>query len=390
MATITTANREYARRPKDECYPSLAALSENAAKQKARSGERTYSLRDLKFKAEKIIVPGGGDRTTPAKEVTEVRLVSPAGKAAKLTHWAFGQACSLLQSPAAYLRDGLSAEVACDALNYRISQAENKKDALLLIEAGAGTKAEAAKAAPTIRSITGKSYGRVWDADLYGGILETLAKDGKWQLPPTWSGEPRGAYRGDRDSFLILCEGGSIVTDPTLTSKGNENQMFRALMVRNSEVGAASVSIERILYRYVCGNHMLWGAMVDKRYKRRHVGRDNVMRDTMREVASVAYDWRTEDPKGITEIIKLLADKEIAHTDDAVVDELVGLGMTEEEANKALNLCEKNEQVSSRTWWGAVQGITRMSQESGHQDERLEWDLFAAQVLAKGRQLVAA
>jgi hypothetical protein len=230
-----------------------------------------------------------------------------------------------------------------------------------------------------------ESYARIWDADLYGTVLSRFGH--RWSAPPTWDGKPAGVYRSDRDSFVLLCEGGSIVNDPSLTN-GN-GQMYRGLMIRNSEVGACAVSIEAVLYRYVCGNHMLWGAVIDRTFRRRHVG-DHVIRDTMRTINELAYKWINRAESDDTAIIRGLIDHELAHTQVAVIDELMAAGWTKQQATDAYAKCEAHEAASPRSFWGIAQGATRISQETPYQDERHELDKLAAALLAKGRKLIAA
>lgn len=365
-------------------------MLEAAAADKAHSAERTYNLQDLRAVA--VDVPAI-DTANPHPSATTggIELQSPRGRA-PLTHWAFGQLARTVGAPASYLRD-LPPDLAANCLNFGLQDAAPGTSANLLVRGANG-------APPMIRACTSESYGRVFDADLYGAIARTIAdRDASWSLPPTWTGEPAGAYRGDRDSFLILTNGGSIVTDPTLRN-GSVRQtstdgstdagaMFRGLLVRNSEVGASSIVIETILYRYICGNHMLWGAVIDKAFRRRHVG-SNVTRDTMREIGRIAYQW-THAAAGRDEaIIKLLIDHEIAHTQEAVIDELRALGCTAEQAGQAYARCEQTEAVSPRSFWGAAQGLTRLSQDSQYQDDRYQLDKLAGLVLARGAKLVAA
>jgi hypothetical protein len=299
----------------------------------------------------------------------------------------------MVGAPAAYLRE-LPPAIAADALNFGLHDAaEHATDAKILVKANG--------VAPIIRACTSETYGRVWDAELYGATLETLARDPQWQTPPTWDGKPAGAYRGDRDSFLILVNGGSIVTDPSLrgaayTDPQNQNLgagpadgMYRGLMIRNSEVGACSVTIDTILFRYICGNHMLWGAMFDQRFRRRHVG-DHARRDAIRTIYSVARKWAESPASADEAIIKGLIDREIAATRDAVIDELRNLGATREQAGAAYDTAERTEAASPRSFWGVAQGLTRISQASGYQDGRMELDQLAAAVLARGRKLGAA
>jgi hypothetical protein len=361
--TITTAAREYANRPKDERFLSPQALIDASQIDRQTSVERTYNLRDLQA----VDVDGS------------VRLASPKGTAG-FTHWSFGQFARLVGAPAAYLRE-LPADLAAQCINHGISDAPIGQSVQILAKANQGS--------PIVRSATSDSYGRVWDAELYGTIADRIINhDPRWRLPPTWTGEPAGAYRGDRDSFLILTNGGSIVTDPSLASRGR-GELYRGLLVRNSEVGASAITIEQILYRYVCGNHMLWGAIVDRSFRRRHVG-DRVLRDTIREISAIAYRWADQSAARDEAIIRGLISADIASTRAAVIDELMAMGATKDSSMAAYDACERTESASPRSYWGAAQGLTRISQDSGFQDERYALDKIAAAILAKGRKLVAA
>lgn len=370
MNSLDTAAREYASRPADERYASPAALLEVAAYDKAHSREITYNTRDL------TIVAGTTIGRTPY-DLQTLQLQSPKGQAV-FTHWSFGQLCRMLGAPASYLR-ALPPAIAASALNYGLHESvDHATDAKLLVKANGGQ--------PIVRACTSETYGRVWDADLVGGLTQTLDPS-VWQTPPTWTGEPAGAYRGDRDSFLILVNGGSIVRDPSLTrDEHGATQMFRGIMVRNSEVGACSVTIDSILFRYICGNHMLWGAMFDQRYRRRHVG-EHARRDAIRTVLQLARTLSTTPASTDEAIIRQLIDKEIAHTKEAVVDELRALGATRDQAVSAYETCERTESASPRSFWGLAQGLTRDSQTSGYQDDRLQLDQLAALVLARGRKV---
>ena len=92
---ISTAQREYFKRPKDERFQSLEALVETAQEDKDNSAERCYNIRDLKA----IITesPDGGEN---------LRVSSPTG-VARFTHYSFGQTCRALKMPANYLELGL-------------------------------------------------------------------------------------------------------------------------------------------------------------------------------------------------------------------------------------------------------------------------------------------
>ena len=364
---ISTAQREYYKRPKDERFQSLEALVENAQEDKDNSAERNYNIRDLKAIVTES--PDGGEN---------LRVSSPTG-VARFTHYSFGQTCRALKMPANYLRT-LPVGLAADCMNFGIDASPVGTTANILVRGSSFI--------PTIRAWTSETYGRAWDADLYGTVKETFKHDSAWKLPLNWDNVPDGAYRGDRDSSLLLINGGSIVEDKSLTSAGKDGRIFRGVLIRNSEVGQSSVFIDRIMYRYVCGNMQLWGAIYDKRFRRRHVG-TNVVRDVIREITTTAQEWTTSDIGQEQRIIDAITSHQLAFTKEGVIDELQKIGFTKKVATDAYERCEQTEPISPFTTWGIVQGLTRLSQDSGYQDQRVALDLQAAKLANRAVEVVA-
>lgn len=375
MNLINTAARQYANRPKDEHVPSVDAMVQLAETDRAHSFERSYNWKDL--------------RVEPAAD--NVVLASPKGTA-PMSHWAFGQVCRSLGAPSGYLRT-LAPALAADCLNYGISQAPIGDTAKLLVRGANGLP-------PVIRACTSETYSRVWDGPLYSAIQTHIlghrtASGGQWQNAPTWAGEQIAGFRSDRDSFLFQIDGGSIVTDPSagggfsgLASNPDAGAMYRGLLVRNSEVGSASISIDVVMYRFVCGNWNLWGAVIGRAFRRRHVG-TGLIRDVVREVGSIARQYLDRPASADEALIKALISHEIAHTKDAVIDELRAMGLTASQAADAYTRCEQTERVSPRSFWGIAQGLTRVSQDSGYSDDRYALDKLAATVLARGAKVAA-
>ncbi len=360
---------KYSNRPNDEQFASMAELIAAAQHDQAMSAEVSYNWKDLRFVA----------------DGPQVKLASPRS-VADLTHWSFGQAAAALESPAAFLRGKLTPELAAEVLNYRISQTLPGQDAHVLARRPNGTPN------PTARAITSKTYGRLWDAEYYqaaeDSVFQSRSMNGhSWQNAPIW-GKPEGlaGFRSDRDSFVLRIDGGSIVTDPSVS--GGDGQMYRAVLLGNSEVGAGSAWIECIFYRYICGNWNLWGAAIDSQYRRRHVGK-NVLRDVIRELYTVARKWTERSASQDERIIRGLIDHEIAHTKAGVIDELRKLKYTQEQAEAAYTRCEVAENASPRSFWGIAQGTTRLSQDGTFTDERYALDALAAAVIAKGTKQYA-
>ena len=119
MQTLMNANRLYAKRAQGEQYPTVAALVAAAQEDKTHSAEVLYNWKDLNFVADQ----------------GNVKLASPRATAS-LTHWSFGQACQSLESPAAYLRDRITPDLAAACLNHRIRQTTAGEDARLRWSAG--------------------------------------------------------------------------------------------------------------------------------------------------------------------------------------------------------------------------------------------------------------
>jgi hypothetical protein len=363
------AQSQYYARPADERFATVDDLIAHAQHEKDLSKERNYNWRDLRWTYTSDTNQGGKDG---------LYLQSPNGTAT-LTHWSFGQAATMLQSPARYLREGLTPELAAQCLNHRITQQPSGTAPVLLVRKPNGAPHA------TIRAVTSETYTRVWDATLYDEYRRRFA--GTLATPPSWDDKPAGVYRSDRDSFVLGVNGGSIVRDMSVT-KGND-EMYRGVMIRNSEVGACAIWLISFLFRAVCGNHLLMGVDDVRQFCRRHVGK-NALRETMQELNTLAYKWVNRSAAQDESMIKSLLSLELAHTKDAVIDELRKVGYTQQDATAAYERCEGTESASPRSYWGIVQGTTRVSQDTPYQDDRLELDQLAAKVLARGRKLVAA
>ena len=389
MTNRYDAANQFANRPADESFGSLAGFLAHLRDEKAVSREATRAIKDLRANPH---TNGGIVLTSRDANGTE--------RHGHLTHWAFGQMARTITAPAGYLRS-LPADITAAAVNFGIGKVARQDLKILAKKTG--------PAEPTIiRAITSTSYSRVWSADLYGDLAEHLTPRG-FDLPPVWPHLDKhgtgkaGAYAGDRDAFLILAlPESSIVHDPTARRSrvplpnGNpahdDTAMFPAIIVKNSDVGASSVTIELIYIRYICGNHILWGVETGSSWKRRHVGQ-NAQRDSVREVLRLSAALANNDPADIERTIKTLAEREIATTKDGVIEELRALGYSEADAKAAYEATETERSsttASPRSYWGIVQGTTYASQQTGYQDERFTLDQLAAKVLTKGRALVAA
>jgi len=252
VSTVTayTAHREWATRPPDERYASVQALADAARARRHRTDARITETVDLRVQA-----------PTSDSLVIDDRSRPPAA----LTHWSFEQLAGLAGAPPAYLRT-LPAPIAADAINYGLQGAGRAEHQLF-----------AERAEPwTLHAITSPRYARVHHDELADRVLDLMAQHPAWHLPLGYKDGvmgaervPSGAYLGDRDMFLFLVDGNRNLDDPT---DGSQAGLFRGFMLRNSDVGAAALSLDLFLFRAVCGNHIIWGFHHVAGFRRRHVG----------------------------------------------------------------------------------------------------------------------
>ena len=232
--TAYTAHREWATRPPDERYASVNALYQAARARRARTEERDIETADFR---------------TEAVSTGDLVLREASGRTAVLTHWSFGQLATIASAPPNYLRM-LPASIASNAINYGLRRQRREQQQLF-----------AERTAPwTVHAITSPRYARVHHDELASRVLDLMALHSAWHLPLGYKdGEygaervPSGAYLGDRDMFLFLVDGNRALDDPT---DRTDTGLFRGFILRNSDVGAAALTLDVFLFRMVCGNHV--------------------------------------------------------------------------------------------------------------------------------------
>ena len=354
--TAYTAHREWASRPPDERFASVHALFEAARARRQRIEERTIDT---------------GEFRTEAVD-DDLALRESSGRTAALTHWSFGQLATIASAPPNYLRS-LPATIASDAINFGLQRVTREQHQLFVEDT-----------APwTVHAMTSPRYARVHHDELASRVLDLMVLHPAWHLPLGYKdGEfgaekvPSGAYLGDRDMFLFLVDGNRDLDDPTDRSHAG---LFRGFILRNSDVGAAALTLDLFLFRMVCGNHIIWGFQHVAGFRRRHVG------------ASIQDEWTTSldevrqsldaDTTAERTVILRSTTQELGPTRDAVLDTVVQRhDLSQKHAAEAYTLAERYE-TNPRSIWGYVQGLTRLSQRTPWQDGRFALDRAASRLL---------
>ncbi len=353
-----TAHHEWASRPPDERYASVQALHEAARARRDRTEARDIDTAALR---------------TEAVTTDDLVLREPSGRTVALTHWSFGQLATIAGAPANYLRM-LPAEIASNAINHGL-QRQRREGQQVFVE----------RTAPwTVHAITSQRYARVHHAELAARMLDLMVQHPAWHLPLGYKdGEygaervPSGAYLGDRDMFLFLVDGNRDLEDPT---DRTQSGLFRGFILRNSDVGAAALTLDVFLYRYVCGNHVIWGFQHVAGFRRRHIGAliEEAWTTSLDDVQAT-LDADTADDRAV---LQRAITHELGPTQDAVIDAVVQrLYVSQKQAAEAYTTAESHE-ANPRSVWGYVQGLTRLSQRTPWQDGRFALDRAASRLLA--------
>jgi hypothetical protein len=176
--------------------------------------------------------------------------------------------------------------------------------------------------------------------------------------------------------FLFLVDGNRDLDDPTDRTDAG---LFRGFILRNSDVGAAALTLDLFLFRAVCANHLIWGFRHVAGFRRRHVG------------TSIQHAWTTSlqdvdaaldaDTAADRTLILRAITQELGPSREAVLDAVVQrLELSHKQAAEAYTLAEQHES-NPRSVWGYVQGLTRLSQRTLWQDGRFALDRAASRLL---------
>lgn len=363
MRNLYTASNQWASRPDDERFKSLGALLRYARNKRDRARHKVMLFDDFG-------VATDGDDVVMTKGSRRINF----------TNWSFLQFCARVGAPPKFLGE-LPADLAVDVLTFRLGQkkeedAERESKVLFDFDEDSGLF--------TVRAFNGSRYSRVWDYQVVESLMELTAKG--WDVPPAY--DPRnfggektkghsGLYCGDRDCFIFL------VNEKNRIDDGSDDGLARGFFVSNSEVGAASWGITTFLYKFICGNHIVWGAQDVEHIKVRHVG--NADQKVMESLKTQLNLYAEQSPKALEDSIRKAKLHELGTSDEEVEDLLFQLRiLPRKHLRAAIEEATEYEDILGATpWsaWGVSQGITRVSQKEEFADSRVRMDQATEKVL---------
>ncbi len=352
------AHYQWANRPNDERFASVADM-------RAQCFEYAEHAAVAPAKWNELRVEAVGE---------DLRLIGKSNIPATVSHWAMGQLSERAGAPARYIRT-LSSTLAAQNINYGLSNRSDDRDAQLLFHRNNGDL--------LLRAATGKVYERVWNYEVCDHLL--ALEDAGWKpaMPdPRYiiSGDSTSntpdLYASDHDMFAFLIASDRMIDD------GSEGGLSRGLIVDNSEVGGGSLGLMSFLYRYMCGNHIVWGAseVVDVRIP--HVGN---IRDKLAETQLIVQQYMDSSASDDEARILKARTYVIAKTRAEVIDELFRQlrvkGLTRKSLEAGYDAVDEDVDGDPTTQWGIVNGLTRASQATPYADQRLQLDRAAGHVM---------
>ena len=370
---IGRVSSEWFSRPDDERYLSLSELYAAVRSRADRATTRTVESRAIRVEASRdnaerlaLIVP---DRETP---------VAP-------THWGFGQLCSLIGVPSAYLRE-LPAPLA--AINLQHGLLSHRAEMVKTLEVEDGRV--------ELRAVTGPDYGRIWDHELVGAVMK-IAGDGtgdtRWKVPGVldWSTmthnpyvdvtkETTTLYASDRDVFLFLVDDTNPIEAGRLPN-GDPDLYFRGFYCWNSEVGSKTLGIASFYLRAVCMNRNIWGAQDFQEISIRHS--KFAAQRFAHEAAPALKNFAQSSPSPFVAGIRAAREQIVARQDEDRETFLRKRGFSKSDTTKIIATVLQEENHPPMSVFDFVQGITALARTKVHQDVRLELEGKAKTLLER-------
>ena len=399
---LNQASTEWAERPADQRFWTLDEMHAATTRSRRASTEAVVDLESARIghglgNGEMLLVDEHRNAPVPCS---------------RLTNYAFGQLCRTFEAPASYLRT-LPVELAVDCLEdgrKRWLGGGPSSTRQLLYQDSDPVRQDDGTGLPqtTLRAATSERYIRVWNSEIVQRLLGL--QDEGWRVPPARPVEadsartrlatekdvidyghesaltvkvgdligPAGLYASDHDMFAFLVHPDVVIEDGE--SPGG---LRRGTMIRQSEVGDCAIWKLDFLFNTVCGNHIVWGAQDVTETRVRHTGSSVQERwvAMVQSISEYAQGSASEQESQIQSAKELI----LGESREEVMDLLFGKRMLgKRDAGAAYDLAASFESVhgNPRSAWGMVQGVTRLSQKTGHTDRRAALDIAAGKILA--------
>jgi len=360
MAELMEASRQWSSRPDDERFVSIPDALENAKEKHGSSRALVLSTSAVKAEAydpHNLFVKA------------QDRMTSP-------THYAFGQLCVYAGAPPQYMRS-LPAPMAADCINWGLMNQDAEDVGVLVRDNGSAM----------LRAVTGPGYGRVWNDDVLSAILSRFGDgvSGDFTVPGIF-GKPLDVvtkqdttiYVGDHDMFVFLADEKNRIILP-----GEPDGLARGFFVKNSEVGAATLSVRSFLFRYACCNRIVWGAREEQSISIRHTS--GAPRRFVDDVAPALQAYAQSSTGSIVKSLEAARAARIPVKGDESREDAVHAFLNAR-FSKAMSTAMAETHIVEEgrpieTLWDAAQAVTAYARGVPYQDERVKLETEGGEIL---------
>lgn len=371
MTTLMQCSQQWMSRPEDERFLSLTDLLNRTKRDRENSVQSVISTRKLR------VMPHPANERRGITLEGEDGLIDP-------THWSFGQLSALAGAPASYLRK-LPAPIVADAMNYGLRFNRDAEDVGILRTASV---MPVSHDNPTVhehmelRAATGPGYGRVWNSDIVGALVEKFGdgRTGDFRVPGEFgrdvaiTKDNTTIYGSDRDIFVFLADEHNRI-EMGDRRDGKPGSLARGFFVWNSEVGSQTIGAAFFLFDYVCANRIVWGAREFKEMRLRHT--KSAPDRWLEEISPVLIEYSNASAAPIEQQIKAAQAKKL----DDDLDAFLMNRFTKSEATAIKAAHEREEGRPVETLWDATTAVTAYAKTIRNQDDRVAMERKGGAIL---------
>ncbi len=360
MSTLMQANRQWASRPSDERFTSLADM--HAKTLEMRNHSRSVVISNRQIEVQPVELPDG------RIDHKAIQIVGPSGQPYTPTHHAFGQLARLVSAPAGYLR-GLPSPVAADCLNVGLKFNREIEDAGLLLRKNGES---------TLAAVTGPNYGRIWNSDVVGAAREKFEGSpfvipGEFGKQVAITKDNTTLFAGDRDMFIFLADEENRIELPNRRN-GQRGSLARGVFLWNSEVGDRTLGMASFLFDYVCCNRIVWGATQFEQITVRHTV--SAPDKFLEEVTPAIEAYRNSTASGVQQAIEHARNKRVDNIED-----FLNKRFSKRQAAGIISAHQSDEGRPMENLWDIATGVTAFARGIEYQDARVDLEREAGKIL---------
>ena len=305
--------------------------------------------------------------------------IGSGGDEYDLNDLSFRQLCGKAKAPAGFVNE-LNPLLAASVLNERLLQHYNNGNTVMNVLSSENMA--------TVRAFYTDKYSRLPSLDIANRVREvsepmgyvpagTLA--GQRGGLPQMDAEATGLYAGQNDEFIFIA-------NERTGFEVNGEEYFHLICAWNSELALKRIGFLTTLYRFLCGNHQIWGNKdsIELSAVHRGYGPHQVL-DALCRVLEGYEKYREQRERQMKARIVVAQTEEFADTRERVQKRLEKY-MNRKQASEVLPFLddERAYPQAPHSIFGVTQGVTLYSQSSRYASARRGLDDVAGRIMADG------